>query len=251
LIALFSSSLKTTEPLEKLIERYISNEIIDSVGDAYRREGRLLLVGTVDVDSGAFVTWDMTRLAASTEPSRYDLYRKLLLAAASIPVLFPPVVIDGAMHVDGGVREQVFGAVFSDAANRAYNAFRESVTSDERLRAEFTRRPAAYFIVNGQLIVEKQCVKAKLLPIALRSISVMLAEGMIGNIYKAKTIMANWEFNLSRIPDDYQLESGSEEFEEAKMRRLFSAGHQWGKAHQWEHEIPPPGVSPWPCIESK
>ncbi len=82
---------------------------------------------------------------------------------------------------------------------------------------------------------------------ALRSVSVLLAEGMIGNLYKSKTIMADWDFRMSRIPDDYQLESGSEDFNQPKMRRLFNAGYEWGKGHQWEDRVPPPAVSPLPC----
>jgi hypothetical protein len=243
----FSSSLKTTEPLERMLRQYVTNEIIDKVGDISRREGRLLLVGTVDLDSGTFVTWNMTQLAASTEPSKYDTYRRVLLAAAAIPVVFPPVMIDGAMHVDGGVREQVFGAVFSAAVKQAYGSFRETLTPTERLRPELTKQPAAYFVVNGQLLVNKQCVEPRVLPIALRSVSVMLAEGMIGNIHKVKSMMADWEFRLSRIPDDYLLESGSDDFDQPKMRRLFNAGYEWGKRHQWEDTVPPPAVSPLPC----
>ncbi len=243
----FSSSLKTTEPLEEMLRQYVTKEIIDRVGAIYQRERRLLLVGTVDMDSGAFVMWDMTKLAASTEPDKYDMYRRVLLAATAIPVVFPPVMIDGAMHVDGGIREQVFGAIFSTAVKQAYGKFLGTLTPTERPSPELTRKPAAYFVVNGQLLVNRECAKPRILPMALRSVSVLLAEGMIGNLYKSKTIMADWDFRMSRIPDDYQLESGSEDFNQPKMRRLFNAGYEWGKGHQWEDRVPPPAVSPLPC----
>jgi hypothetical protein len=55
-------------------------------------------------------------LATSNKPEGDDLFRKILLASASIPILLPPVYIPvevgdeiyDEMHVDGGVATQVF-----------------------------------------------------------------------------------------------------------------------------------------------
>ena len=64
----------------------------------------------------------MGLIATSGQPEALDLFRKVMLASASIPIVFPPVffevVADGRrydeMHVDGGVGARVFlnGGVF-------------------------------------------------------------------------------------------------------------------------------------------
>ena len=60
--------------------------------------------------------WNITRIAASGDPGALELIHKVVLASASIPVAFPPVIIevetDGQrydeMHADGGTSTQVF-----------------------------------------------------------------------------------------------------------------------------------------------
>ena len=60
--------------------------------------------------------WNVTAIAASGHPRALELVQDILLASASIPVGFPPVMIDvevdgrryQEMHVDGGTSNQVF-----------------------------------------------------------------------------------------------------------------------------------------------
>ncbi|WP_246515097.1 hypothetical protein [Bradyrhizobium diversitatis] len=62
------------------------------------------------------VLWDMGRIAMSDHPQALSLFRKILLASASVPGAFPPVHIKvraadrtyEELHVDGGVTQQVF-----------------------------------------------------------------------------------------------------------------------------------------------
>ena len=57
----------------------------------------------------------MTAIAASKHPARLDLFRRVLIASASIPGMFAPTFIDvesdgkrfAEMHVDGGVISNV------------------------------------------------------------------------------------------------------------------------------------------------
>ena len=97
-----TTSLAETDRLERLIERHFADGVIDSVAFVARENDRLLLVGTVDLDLGTLRIWDLTALARQRD---YDLYRRVLLAASSVPVAFPPVTLDGSPHVDGGARQ--------------------------------------------------------------------------------------------------------------------------------------------------
>jgi predicted acylesterase/phospholipase RssA len=108
-------SLADTGPLATLIARHVDAEFLHQVADAYNR-GRRLYIGTVDLDSQRFVVWNMGLIAASGRPEALELFRKVMLASASIPIVFPPVFFEveaggrlyDEMHVDGAVAATVF-----------------------------------------------------------------------------------------------------------------------------------------------
>jgi predicted acylesterase/phospholipase RssA len=73
--------------------------------------GRLLLVATTDVGTGQPVVWDLGAIAINGAAEARTLFRDVLVASASVPGMFPPVILriqhsgaaDTEAHVDGGV----------------------------------------------------------------------------------------------------------------------------------------------------
>ncbi|MGB3470452.1 MAG: patatin-like phospholipase family protein [Erythrobacter sp.] len=118
-------SLASTEPLAKLIETYADADLIDAVAREHRM-GRRLLVQTTNLDAERGVVWDMGAIATSESPARYDLFRKILIASASIPGAFPPALIDietpggtfAELHVDGGTTSSVLAVPLSVILDR-------------------------------------------------------------------------------------------------------------------------------------
>src|SRR5688500_17411073 len=112
---LFGDAMADTAPLMRLVGRYADQSLLDAIAAEYAK-GRLLLVGTANLDSLEPVIWNMTAIAPSRDPRALELFRKILVASASIPGAFPPVMIDveaggvrhQEMHVDGGTMAQVF-----------------------------------------------------------------------------------------------------------------------------------------------
>jgi predicted acylesterase/phospholipase RssA len=110
--ALFGDSLDTNKPLEKQLKKYITKDVIEKIAIEHKR-GRRQFVGTSYLDAQRFVIWDMGAIAAQ---GNVELFRKVILASAAIPIMFPPVYIhveaDGKsydeMHVDGGAITQMF-----------------------------------------------------------------------------------------------------------------------------------------------
>ncbi len=113
--AVFGSSLYRGAPLKHLVDSYLSDAMIRAVA----REadtGRLLLVATTDVATGEPVVWDLGSIARNGGPSARTLFRDVLVASASVPGVFPPVIIrvqeDGAphdeAHVDGAATMPFF-----------------------------------------------------------------------------------------------------------------------------------------------
>ena len=109
------SALADDAPLARLIERYVDDAFLQDIARE-RAKGRVLLIGTTNLDTQRPVMWDMGRIAMSRNPDAKSLFRKILLASATLPGIFAPVRIQvpvggqsyDELHVDGGVTRQVF-----------------------------------------------------------------------------------------------------------------------------------------------
>jgi predicted acylesterase/phospholipase RssA len=132
--AIFGSSLYRGTPLRHLVESYVSDSMIEAVSREVDR-GRLLLVATTDVASGQPVVWDLGSIARNGGPSARALFCDVLVASASVPGMFPPVIIriqDGVAHkeahVDGAATVPFFvPAAFVQAPSEALGAHAAAV----------------------------------------------------------------------------------------------------------------------------
>ena len=130
-------------PLRDIIGKQMTPELFDDIAAEHRR-GRRLFVVTTDLDSGRSVVWNMGAIAVHGGDDALKLFRSVLLASASVPGGFPPVMIDveangkrfQEMHVDGGLGGQFFVAPAALMAS----------TSDYRLPAT-----QLYIVVNTEL----------------------------------------------------------------------------------------------------
>ena len=92
--AFLSPGLYSPRTLEALVEEHVTPALLTEIAQA-TREGRRLLVATTNLDSGETVIWDMGLLAEAGDENALRLFRQVLLASASIPGVFPPVLIAG------------------------------------------------------------------------------------------------------------------------------------------------------------
>ena len=88
--ALWKPSVYTTKPLRDLIAAHITDEKV-------RASGKKLRVSAVSLRNGERLIW--------TE--RSSSLAVAVAASAAMPLFFEPVEIDGALFVDGGVREPI------------------------------------------------------------------------------------------------------------------------------------------------
>ena len=195
------------------------------------RRGRSLHIGTTNLDAARPVTWNVTRIAASGSPRARKLILDVLLASASIPGIFPPVMIeveaDGRrfeeMHVDGGVTSQVFVYPW-------------------RARMEPGQRTACCRRAAGAVRHQQQprcdgleTAPRRLLPILLRSVDSLIRTQGIGDLAQIYLLSQRdgLLFNLAYIPSTF-VEQPQEKFDPVYMRKLFefgferaSAGYPW------------------------
>ena len=234
LSAVNNDSLMDNAPLARSIDKYLDIRILDRIAGEYEK-GRLLLVSTTNLDTGKPVIWNIGAIAASGHPSRLKLVRKVMLAAASIPGLFPPVMIDvlldqtklQEMHVDGGASSQVF-------------LYPPSLRLGNILSRDETQRPAAYVIRNGRVSPPSGKVERKTLAIAGRAIETMIANQGIGDLYRIYTTTQRdrIDFSLALIGEDFK-HPYSGPFDRAYMLKLFEYGLSRGITGTAWQKTPP------------
>jgi predicted acylesterase/phospholipase RssA len=142
--ALFGPGVFGRERLRRLVERHLDDDLIRAIAREDQK-GRRLLVVTTNLDAQRAVVWDMGAIAASGEPKAFELFRDVLAASASVPVVFAPQLIDveaddrvfQEMHADGTLSAPVY--TLPDAVLFGGNAIRRAA------------RPALYVIINGRV----------------------------------------------------------------------------------------------------
>ena len=227
-----------TGPLRALIDDHVDEKLLAAIAEAHRA-GRRLYIGTVNLDEQRFIVWNMGAIAASGHPAALDVFRKVMLASASIPVAFPPVFFDvvangeryDELHVDGAVGANVFltGGLFSVMATR-------------RRATSTPGREEIYVIHNGQLQPRVAATRRSVVGIAIRSFDGFARSGTIGDIFRiyAATLREGTGFQWITIPDSATL-AGNEVFDPEVMSRLFDLGAKLGRdGPPWQ--TAPPGL---------
>jgi predicted patatin/cPLA2 family phospholipase len=242
--ALRTDAMATTEPLQALIAQYVDEEVMEKIA-AEHRKGRSLNIGTANLDSMRPVIWRIGAIANSGHPDALKLIRRVLLASASIPVAFSPVLIEvesggvkyDELHVDGGATAQVF-------------LYPIGVDYDEVLeRLAVPGRPKVYIIRNSRLDPIYEQVRNKLFPIAGRSLESLVRTQGIGDLYRIylQTCRDGLDFNLAYIPSDFT-EQPEDEFDSQYMKDLFDMAFDQAKAgYGWEKMPPELETAPVHC----
>jgi predicted acylesterase/phospholipase RssA len=219
--ALLDDALATAAPLRKMMARYLNQSMLDEIVAEHER-GRLLLIGTTDLDQGRPVIWKVGKLAASGAPGSLELMRDILIASASIPGAFPPVMIDvevngrryQEMHADGGASTQVFVYPPSLQLNR------------QARKSRIVRARQLYIIRNAKLDPDWVEVRRRTLPIVRRALGSLIQTQGIGDLYRIYVAADRdrIDFNLASIPEVFTTEL-KEPFERGYMNDLFKIGY--------------------------
>jgi len=108
-----TGGLVNTKRFDRTVEQSIDGRFRDELRAAFA-EDRQILFASTDFDLGIGRLWSLGD-ELDTTAAGLQRTRRLLKAATAIPGVFPPVVIDGHVHADGGVVENVLpGLEFAD-----------------------------------------------------------------------------------------------------------------------------------------
>jgi predicted acylesterase/phospholipase RssA len=232
------SALADSGPLAQLIEHYVDAPFLKRVAEE-RAKGRFLLIGTTNLDAQRPVYWDMGRIAQSADPRAPELFRRVLLASASFPGIFPPVHIQvqagghryEEMHVDGGTTREVFFTV-------ADFSFREF---DRAIGRKVQRK--LWIIRNGKIEPEYKATQDTTFVIAQRSLETLAKSRGVGDLVRMYTRARadNIEYNLASIPMDFDAPH-PKPFERAYMQSLYDVGLALGRGGYPWAKAPPESI---------
>jgi len=210
-------------------------------------EGRLLLVATTDLDLGAMRIWDLGQEATARDDDAAALQRirQMLLGSAAIPAAFPPVEIDGHLHVDGGVSESLF--LPHQALIDGLSRWSETAAPPARVRI--------WAIVNGRISPDVSSTGLGWPEVAARSSHVSLHLALATELRRIE-LFAQWlesatdarvEFRYLAIPAEFNLppRDAKNLFDRELMNQLANLGESLGRdPASWRQDPPRPESLP-------
>lgn len=219
--------------LFQLVNKFVTPAMIRVVARDYV-QGRLLFIATTDLDKEETVVWNMGLIALHGGKAARQLFRDVLVASASVPGIFPPVLIrvrEGTheyeeMHVDGSVTTSLFAAPL--------------IAQILPIPSPALQRANLYVIINSKLESAPVSTPANTLGVLSHSFSADLKykarDGLLIAIEYARS--RNMRLRMTEIPPGYPYR-GFADFNSAHMRRLFdygvrcaSSGELWETAAQ-------------------
>jgi predicted acylesterase/phospholipase RssA len=245
--ALFGPGVYSAKPLRERVDAFVTMDLIDAVARESRR-GRLLLVQTTDLDAQSAVLWNLGKIAEiSGQPAR-RLFKDVLLASASVPGVFPPVIFDVVqngerrqeMHVDGGV-------VSSFVLTPLVAATWRKDATPAILPARF------YLILNGPLSSQVETTPRNTIPIISRSFeSSQLHQARMSIAIAAEfAARRDMDFQFAFIPPGFD-DTGVLDLTQQEMAALFEKASAYAKKNDiWQRadELIESGVlAPWTAL---
>lgn len=237
LSAVFNDALADTTPLYAMISRELDTRMMAEIARGYD-EGRLLMIGTTDLDAQMPVIWNIGAIAKSGHPRALDTIHRILLASAAIPGAFPPVLfdvtVDGEpkqeLHVDGGAVAQTF-------------LYPRATTAARRARIARGQRVIpghVYVIRNARLDPEWASVERRTFSIAGRAINTMIAFSGYNDVIRIWNTADRdgFDYNLAYIGSGFTMEHTAA-FNRDYMRALFDYGFAQVRTGNPWHKTPP------------
>lgn len=233
--SLLGDAAADTSPLQEKIAKYVDEDVMAAIAAEYAK-GRVLDLVTTNLDAARPVAWNIGRIASNGTPEALQLIRDIMLASASIPAAFPPVMFDveangqlyDELHVDGGATSVMY----------LYPIGLDWGRLIEQL--EVKGKPNVYILRNGRWRKQWSSVDRSTIPVAIRTIDSLMGSAVLGDSYRIylATQRDGIQYNLAYIPESFN-EEASESFDKEYMTKLFNLGYQMAiDGYQW-NAVPP------------
>lgn len=193
-------------------------------------EDRMLAIGTTNLDLGLSHTFDVSEEAVrALATGKVGRIHDILRASAAIPAALPPVVIDDALHVDGGTTSNIL--IIDDL--RADDGPRKT------MHAMYPEVPVPkmrfWVIINNRINPEPKIIQPTWVSITEASVEALIRSATLSTLrlfaeqvdYVNVTEQLGIELRYVAIPDDWT-PSQPGIFQEENMRELADRGIRLG-----------------------
>lgn len=225
-------SIYKNKALKSEIAKSITDDLLAAIACEHRR-GRRLFVATADLDAQQMVVWDMGAIAVSEGQQSKDLFRQILLAATSIPLVFDPVAISPLPKPDGMFETH------SDATTFAHLYADSTLFPIDDCRTG-RRLCKLYVVAHSKLVAEPRTLKWQAPAVGKRALQTLLKASLSTRLLVTKqmTEANNIVFQLAYL--DVPFPSASPiEFDATYMQRLYEIGFAQGQRDQsWSNTLP-------------
>ena len=232
-------SLYVLPGLERELRSALDRPTIERLA-AESAAGRALLVNTTNVDLGDNHVWDLLAEAKVALAGDEDRLRRILLASAGIPAVFPARGLDDYLYVDGAITGNI---LYGGEA-------REERTLPAVWQAKHPRRPMPrlryWVIFNNQLRFPPQVTQERWPDIMGRTAIMATQTSTVNSlrhlyalaeVYRLK-YRTEFEVRLINVPDDY-VPSKPGAFVKEVMNELADLGERMGAdPRSWRTEAP-------------
>jgi hypothetical protein len=213
---LYDPAVYSGEPLARFVDEFVTKELVAAVA-IEAAKGRMLLVATTDLDKEESVIWDLGAIASRGGNEARALFRDVLTASASIPGVFPPVMIRvqenglayDEMHVDGGTTQSFF---IAPELNRYFPGKFDGLEGIN-----------LYVVINGQMAASPGTTPLSPIPIVTRSYSATMKHISRRDIGIAAAFAQRhgMRFRFTELPAGYPF-PGLLDFRPATIQALFN-----------------------------
>jgi len=235
----FRESIASTAPLRSIVDTAITDELLLKVA-AEHRKGRRLYVGTTNLDTRRFNTWDLGAIACRAESGERadlkatkELFVDILIASCSLPGIFPPVAIDveidgkkhTELHADGGVVSSVW----------VPTQVLDAAAPDPAKPAELHRPAEVYVILAGKAHPDPGEVGGSVfnvLTVFLNAAQAAQNRKDVSHLFHQSKV-AGLNFRMTAVPSDFSTPAGGLEFDRTEMNRLYDEGFRIAENKQW------------------
>lgn len=229
------------------IRRTVDTALVRRLLDAFAAD-RQLIVNTVDIDLAIGRSWNITDELGPAGEHRERVH-DILQASSAIPGIFPPVLLDNHVHVDGGVVSNV-GMVLGLDDYRTLSERCRSLGVRGPLRVRLWTimniwshvRPAVTDIASRGEMAQR----GNQLLFMAQQPQIVERLQLLGDAVRATVPDMTVEVRTTMIPDTLVEDPGAAKlFDEGFMLRLLAIGAERARSDTpWEQVMPSPFLRP-------
>jgi hypothetical protein len=218
--------------LRRLLAQNVTRQMLADIA-VQHRQGYRLYIATANLDAQVMQIWNMGEIAARATPESETLFRNILLAAASVPLAFDPVMLPSSTDDTSVVEAHADATLFS----LFYFNGRMLDEASCHARANACN---VYIIAHNKTLSEPRTVRMSAASIGVRALETIIKADLWSKLVQARADAQRTGalFNFAFLDVPYAGVSAID-FDVTYMRNIFAFGRTRGLAGgQWLTELP-------------